>query len=121
VVSSGEFAAQRMSRLWEVLYGAGAEVVVNGHEHFYERFAPQTPKGIDDPAFGIRQFIAGTGGAQFHRAGPRAPQSEVVIQGVLGVIKLTLRAGEYDWEFVDVDSVVRDSGSGSCHGAPPPR
>ena len=121
MVSSGIFAAQRMGRLWEVLYAAGVEVVVNGHEHFYERFAPQTPTGGASPAFGIRQFIVGTGGAHFHAAGARAPHSEMVIQETLGVIKLTLRPSEYDWEFVDVASAVRDSGSGTCHGAPPAR
>ena len=110
-----------MGRLWEVLYAAGVDVVLNGHEHFYERFKPQTPKGQADPAFGIRQFIAGTGGAHFHQAGLRAPQSEIVLQGILGVIRLTLRADAYEWEFVDVDSVVRDFGSDTCHGAPPPR
>jgi hypothetical protein len=121
VVSSGEFAAQRMSRLWDVLYAAGADLVINGHEHFYERFAPQTPTGGADPAFGIRQFIVGTGGAHFHRAGARAPNSELVIQDALGVIKLTLRPSVYDWEFVDVSGAVRDSGNGRCHGQPPPR
>lgn len=121
MVSSGEFGARRMTRLWEVLYAAGVEVVVNGHEHYYERFAAQTPRGNADPAFGIRQFIVGTGGAHFHRAGARAPNSEIVIQETLGVIKLTLRPSEYDWEFIDVGGVVRDSGNGRCHGAPPAR
>lgn len=121
MVSSGIFAAQRMGRLWEVLYAAGVEVVVNGHEHFYERFASQTPNGSADPGFGIRQFIVGTGGAQFHGAGARAPQSEIVIQETLGAIKLTLRPNEYDWGFIDVAGLVRDSGSGRCHDAPPAR
>lgn len=118
MVSSGEFAAQRMSRLWDVLYAAGVDLVINGHEHFYERFAPQTPRGVLDHAFGIREFIVGTGGAHFHQSGPRAPQSELVIQETLGVIKLTLRSAAYDWEFIDVDRVVRDSGSDRCHGKP---
>lgn len=118
MVSSGAFAAQRMSRLWHVLYAAGVDVVINGHEHFYERFAPITPKGAPDPAFGIRQFIVGTGGAHFHGAGPRAPHSELMISDTLGVIKLTLRPTEYDWEFIDVDHLVRDSGSDRCHGKP---
>lgn len=118
MVSSGEFAAQRMSRLWDVLYAAGVDLVINGHEHFYERFAPQTPRGVLDHAFGIRQFIVGTGGAHFHQSGPRAAHSELVIQETLGVIKLTLRSAAYDWEFIDVDRVVRDSGSDRCHGKP---
>jgi alkaline phosphatase len=119
MVSSGQFAAGRMVRLWQVLYAAGVDVIVNGHEHFYERFAPQTPAGHPDPAFGIRQFIVGTGGARFHRAGARALNSEVVIEETLGVVRLTLYPGEYDWEFIDVARAVRDSGSGRCHDAPP--
>jgi hypothetical protein len=119
MVSSGDFAAGRMRRLWVPLYLAGAELVVVGHEHFYERFAPQTPNGVVDPVYGIRQIIAGTGGAHFHRATGRAPGSEVVVQEALGAVKLTLRPADYDWQFIDVQGVVRDSGTGRCHGAPP--
>lgn len=118
MVSSGEFAAGRMVRLWRVLYDAGVDVIINGHEHFYERFAPQTPDGDLDPVFGVRQFIVGTGGARFHRAGARARNSEVVIQETLGIIRLTLQPTEYVWEFIDIDHVVRDSGAGRCQGKP---
>jgi hypothetical protein len=121
MVSSGEFAAARMRRLWEPLYEAGADVIVTGHEHFYERFAPQAPDGSADAAYGIRQFIAGTGGAVFHRAGTRARHSEALVQEVLGVIRLTLRPSGYDWEFVDTQDGVRDFGTGTCHGVPPRR
>ena len=116
--SSGANAAERMRRVWEVLYPAGVDLVLNGHEHFYERFAPQDPGGRPDVAFGIRQLIVGTGGARFLRAGARAANSEMVIQGVWGVAKLTLSSTGYNWEFIDVDRVVRDSGSGRCHGKP---
>lgn len=119
MVSSGTFAAARMRRLWLPLYAAGVELVLGGHEHFYERFAPQTPNGVADPAFGIRQIIAGTGGAHFHRATGRSPNSEVVIQETLGVLKLTLRPTDYEWQFIDIQGAVRDSGTGTCHGPPP--
>lgn len=116
--SSGEFAAERVKRLWDVLYAAGVDLVLNGHEHFYERFAPQDPNGRRDADFGIRQLIVGTGGARFHQAGARAVNSEMVVQGVWGVARLTLRPTGYDWEFIDVDRAIRDSGSGRCHGNP---
>lgn len=118
MVSSGEFAAGRMARLWQVLYAAGVDVIVNGHEHFYERFAPQNPAGVADPAFGIRQFIVGTGGAHFHRSGARAQNSQLVIPERLGIIKFILRPLEYEWEFIDVNGGVVDRGSDRCHRKP---
>jgi hypothetical protein len=104
-----------MLELWRILYEFGADVVITGHDHSYERFAPQDPSGTPDPAQGIRQFIVGTGGAALrpHRA-PR-PNSEA--RGVAwGVLVLRLEAGSYSWEFVPVDGgSFRDSGSGQCH------
>jgi hypothetical protein len=106
--------------LWQVLYENGAEVVLNGHDHFYERFAPQDDAGRLDPTNGIRQFIVGTGGAGLHPAMFRMPNSEVLI-ATFGVLKLTLFSDGYDWEFIPV-SGQRDNGSGRCHdplrGAP---
>jgi calcineurin-like phosphoesterase family protein len=106
---------------WEALYDFGADVIMGGHEHFYERFAPQTPTGRGDPAFGIRQFIVGTGGANRYRLKNQAvPNSQVRNASTFGVLKLTLRPDGYDWQFVPQDGqTFRDSGSGSCHGAPP--
>ena len=102
--------------LWEALYHAGAEVIVVGHEHQYERFAPQTPSGVLDTARGIRQFVVGTGGADFYPFGPAIANSEVRNNTTHGVIKLTLRPDGYDWEFVPVAGAsFRDSGSGKCH------
>jgi hypothetical protein len=102
-----------MRDTWRQLYSAGVEIVMNGHEHLYERFAPQNPDGAADPARGIRQFIAGTGGAIPYRAVSVQPNSEVRLEG-FGVLKLTLASGGYEWEFVPV-SGGRDAGSGTCH------
>jgi acid phosphatase type 7 len=105
--------------LLRVLYRAGAEIVVNGHDHLYERFGRSRPNGQRDRATGIRQFTVGTGGAplyQIHH--PLAPNSRVRAS-THGVLKLTLWDGGYSWEFVPVaGGHFTDSGSSSCHGAP---
>ena len=102
--------------LWQALYDAGAEVILNGHEHIYERFAPQTPSGGADPARGIRQFTVGTGGRGHYSIGTCKANSEVVDNTSFGVLKLTLSAGGYAWEFVPIAGhTFRDSGRGSCH------
>ena len=106
--------------LWQDLYDAGAEVVVVGHDHDYERFAPQTAAGIADPAHGIREFVAGTGGGGLFVVYPPVPNSEVLNNTTLGVLKLTLRSTGYDWQFVPVaGKTFTDTGSGACHDAPP--
>ena len=102
--------------LWQALYEANADVVVNGHDHLYERFAPQNPSGALDTARGIREFVVGTGGAGFYAFPHIRDNSEVRNNTTHGVIKLTLRADGYDWEFVPVaGGQFRDSGSGKCH------
>ena len=108
-----------MKPSWEALYAAGADVVVNGHSHNYERFAPQTPTGVEDPERGIREFIVGTGGGAFHSFGTIQPNSEVRNSGTFGVLKLTLHPSSYDWKFVPVaGKTFTDSGSRQCHDAP---
>ena len=103
---------------WRELYAAGADVVITGHEHFYERFAPQNPDGAPDPRFGLRQFIVGTGGAPMTQPVRRAPNSEAVVL-TFGLLRLTLEAQSYRWDFLSVDGgAIRDSGTGSCHGKP---
>ena len=101
--------------LWEFLYGAGAEVVINGHEHNYERFAEMNAAGeVISP--GLREFVVGTGGNGLYRFGGALPASEVRDNSTYGVLKLTLRAGGYDWEFVPVaGSSFTDRGSSDCH------
>ena len=96
-----------------MLYRFGVEIVLNGHDHIYERFAPQDDTGRVDPERGIRQFVVGTGGAALHTSMYRMPNSEVLITA-FGVLKLTLSADGYDWEFIPV-SGQRDFGSGRCH------
>jgi acid phosphatase type 7 len=100
---------------WTVLYDHGVDVVMNGHDHLFERFAPQDPSGRLDLARGIRQFTVGTGGCYLYKVVRLQPNSEVQAS-VHGVLKLTLRDGGYDWEFVAVPgSGFSDAGSGSCH------
>jgi hypothetical protein len=114
--SSGEHGSSTGPEpLWQALYDARADVVINGHDHNYERFAPQTPAGLLDTARGIREFVVGTGGADFYQFPIVRPNSLVRINTVHGVLKLTLRPTGYDWAFIDTDRVVRDSGSGRCH------
>lgn len=119
--SSGSHGSDlAVTRLWEVLHAGGAEVVVAGHDHDYERFAPQTPGGAADPEYGVRQFVVGTGGAGLYPMGDAQPNSEARQSDTHGVLALTLRPTSYDWEFVPVSGgTYNDAGSGTCHDAPP--
>jgi hypothetical protein len=102
--------------LWDALYAADADVIVNGHDHNYERFAPQNPSGTADPARGIREFVVGTGGTSLRSFTSDKPNSEVRNATANGVLKLTLNSTSYDWEFVPVaGQTFKDFGSGSCH------
>jgi len=101
--------------LFDALYDAGAEVVLAGHNHQYERFAPMDADGHLDRARGIRSFVVGTGGAFLHDFGPTQPNSEVRARA-WGLLRLTLRADDYDWRFVPTPgSELTDSGSARCH------
>jgi hypothetical protein len=116
--SSGKHGNQyQMQRIWDILYRFGADVVVSGHDHLYERFAPQDPNGIADAVRGIRQFTVGTGGAPLYPFVVIQPNSEKRDNTTHGVIKLTLGDGSYDWDFVPVDGgTFTDSGTGAaCH------
>lgn len=102
--------------LWQALTDAGAEFVLAGHEHVYERFAPQTADGKADPDRGLRSFTVGTGGRELYPWGRIRPNSEVRDNRTFGVLKLTLHPDSYDWEFVPVDGEkFTDSGSAKCH------
>lgn len=117
--SSGQHGNHfQMQKIWDLLYARGVDVVVDGHDHLYERFAPQTPEAVADPEHGIRQFTVGTGGADFYAVRQVQPNSEKIITDVYGVIALALGSGGYAWAFEDVDGAIRDSGSGACHGPP---
>ncbi len=105
-----------MRDIWKALYDAGAEAVLSGHDHDYERFAPQDADGELDPERGIRQFVAGTGGRSLYRWRQVHPNSEVKNNDTFGVLKLTLHADAYDWEFVPVEGgSFADKGSATCH------
>ncbi len=106
-----------MKPLWDALYHAGADVVLNGHDHNYERFAPQDPDGKPDPNHGIREFVVGSGGKNSHRTmGKPRPNSEVRNDDTFGVLKLTLHPNGYDWQFVpEAGKTFADAGSGTCH------
>lgn len=101
--------------LWQALYDAGADVILSGHEHLYERFAPQTPAGVADPSRGIRQFTVGTGGRGLYAIGTVKANSEVLNNQTFGVLKLTLGSTSYGWQFVPVSGSFSDNGTGVCH------
>jgi hypothetical protein len=104
-----------LGAIWNALYEFGVDVVLNGHEHDYERFAPQAPSGQLDPARGIRQFVVGTGGRFLRPFSTVRANSEVRDSSTWGVIKLTLRPSSYDWEFVPIaGQTFRDAGRGDC-------
>jgi hypothetical protein len=106
-----------MDALYKILYQHGVSVLISGHEHIYERFAPQNPEGKAD-AKGVRQFIAGTGGAPLYRIGAVKPNSEVRNGSSHGVLMFTLQASTYDWEFIPVaGQSFRDRGSAGCVGS----
>jgi len=102
--------------LWQALYDANADVVVNGHDHDYERFAPQNPDGLREPARGIREFVVGTGGKNTREFAKIESTSEAHSTGTFGILKLTLHAKSYDWEFIPIaGGTFRDQGSAPCH------
>jgi hypothetical protein len=101
--------------LWRVLYNARAEIVINGHEHHYERFAPMNASGTAVKE-GLREFVVGTGGKDLYPFADALPTSRARNSSAHGVLKLTLRAGGYDWKFVPIaGQTFTDSGSGVCH------
>jgi len=111
---------------WQALYDYNADVVLSGHDHDYERFMPQNPRGVPDPVRGLREFVVGTGGrSHFTFRGAAVPNSEARNDNTFGVLKLTLHPAGYDWAFVpEAGKTFTDSGTGSCHysrtPAPPP-
>jgi hypothetical protein len=115
--SSGKHGSDaKFDAFWKALYAAGADVVLNGHDHNYERFAPQTPAAARDDAGGIREFVVGTGGAHWEPMGTVKANSQVRSQAAYGVLKLTLGSGSYDWKFVPVaGKTFTDSGTDDCH------
>ena len=113
--SSGQNGNSTFMRdVFNLMYQYGVDVVLNGDDHIYERFAPQDGSGRAS-ARGVREFVVGTGGYPLYDRGTPQANSEVFENRTFGVLKLTLRAGKYDWEFVPIDGqTFRDSGSGTC-------
>ena len=104
---------------WQALYDAGAEVVLTGHEHSYQRHKMLSGSSTPDPVYGLREFVVGTGGASHYSLGTPLPSTEAQNDNTYGVLKLTLRAGSYDWQFIpEAGKTFTDSGTGTCHGAP---
>ena len=114
--STAGTATPAVQPLWQDLYDAGADVVLNGHAHNYQRFAPQTPQGAADPQRGIREFVVGTGGNSHHALGPPLANQENVDDTTYGVLRLLLLEAGYRWEFVPAgDGIFTESGAADCH------
>ena len=111
----------RVAPFWNVLYAAGAELVLSGHDHAYERLLPMDPSGALDTDHGLIQVIAGTGGGGGATFDSLRANSAVHDGDTLGVLKLTLRHDSWDWRFLPVPGGrFTDSGSARCHAAPTP-
>jgi acid phosphatase type 7 len=115
--SSGDHGGDTsVQPLFQALYDDGAELVINGHDHNFERFAPQDPEGTHDPVSGIRQFVAGTGGTGNRSIDAIAANSESRFTDAFGVLALSLYSDGYEWEFVSEDgSGFNDVGIEACH------
>jgi hypothetical protein len=108
---------QELDPFWDLLYARGAEIVISGHAHDYERFAPMDDHGDRDEAQGIREFVVGTGGRNLVNVGEPKPNSEVLDNSTFGVLQLSLYPDHYDWQFIPVaGGEFSDSGSTFCHG-----
>jgi hypothetical protein len=109
--TSGEF--------WAALHAGGADVVLNGHDHDYERFAPQNQYGEPDHAYGVREFVVGTGGRSHYQFTSIKPNSEARNADTFGVLLLTLHKTSYSWRFApEAGKTFTDSGTTNCHGVP---
>ena len=115
--SSGEHGSSPATQaLFQALYDFGADIVLVGHDHDYERFAPQTPQGLLDPLRGIREFVVGTGGRSLYPLLFLISNSEASNDYAYGLLKLTLSADAYSWQFLPVAGMTfTDSGSTACH------
>jgi hypothetical protein len=115
VFTSGLLSRSAYDIWWQDLYAAHADLVLDGHDHLYERFALQSPTGKADPN-GMREFIVGTGGASPQSFGTTAANSQVRNAGTFGVLQLTLHAHSYDWQFISIaGSTFTDSGTQATH------
>jgi acid phosphatase type 7 len=115
--SFGKYDDNEATRvLWQALDEAGAEIVLSGHDHNYQRWAPQNPDGTLDRERGIREFVVGTGGKNHYPLGSPPANVEKSNGDTFGILQLTLRATSYDWTFIPVAGAnYTDTGSGTCH------
>ena len=107
-----------MQPFWQAMYDYGVELTLSGDDHDYERFAPQTPGGLLDLSRGVTQFVVGTGGKSHYSFNGAAPvsNSEIRNDDTFGVLKLTLHANSYDWQFLpQAGRSFTDNGSRACH------
>ena len=122
--SSGATDLQTLQPLWDALYAAGVDLLLDGHDHIYERTAPMRSGALSDPpvadpTYGIRQFTVGTGGEAHHGLATPLPTSQIRNDETFGILKLTLHATTYDWVFLPIaGSTFTDSGTGTVHDAP---
>ncbi len=115
--SSGSHGSHTwLEPIWQVLYAAGVDVVLNGHDHHYERFDLQNPYGVKDPSAGIREFVVGTGGKSLYSVDSPIANSQVIDNDTFGILKLDLQPASYTWEFIpEPGASFSDSGATNCH------
>jgi hypothetical protein len=114
--SSGTHGSDtHVGAMWDALYDAGADLVLNGHEHSYERFAPQDPEGHADDARGMMELVVGTGGAALRGFNDPVANSKVRASVSHGIIELRLNQSGWAWQFDTTDGAFSDAGSGRCH------
>jgi hypothetical protein len=117
VFSSGQHGGDaRMAKVFDALHAGGVDIVLSGHDHIYERFAPQNADGVADAARGIRAFVVGTGGAELYALATPLPNSEWRDNTTHGILRLTLGKDSYSWQFMPVGGgAPRDAGRDDCH------
>jgi acid phosphatase type 7 len=114
--SSGDHGNdEAVGPFWDALYAAGADLVLNGHDHDYERFAPQDPQGNANPTGGLTEIVVGTGGAELREFKDPRPNSVVRSSAAHGVLSLTLGQGGWTYRFDSTDGMFTDQGGGTCH------
>jgi len=113
---SSHGSSTTVAPLWQALYDNRADLVLEGHEHNYERFAPLDPSGQLDQARGIRSFVVGTGGRSHYPFGIPLAGSEARNRDAFGVLQLTLKPNGFNWEFLaQTGKNFSDAGSAACH------
>ena len=117
-LGAGSTTREAVAPFVELLYRAGADIILSGKVHNYQRLAPLNPMGEVDEDFGIRHFVVGTGGAGLRELGDPVPGTEVRNDTAHGVLRLALEPGSYEWEFIPIDGEFSDSGRQTCHGPP---